>query len=95
MNAIMEQYLWAYINYQQDNWVLFLASCEFEANKHFSETLKYSPFLAKYGWNPWFTESPHPLMKSQPHGPAADLATQLTELHVSLPTDLNYAQIRK
>ena len=51
--------------------------------------------MAKYGWNPRFTELPHPLVKSKPHGPATDLATQLTELHASLRAELKYAQIRQ
>jgi len=35
MNALMEQYLRAYVNYQQENWVLLLPTSEFAANNHF------------------------------------------------------------
>ena len=49
MNAVMEQYLRAYVSYQQDNLVTLLANCEFAANNHFSETLKTSSFVANYG----------------------------------------------
>ena len=66
MNAIMEQYLRAYVNYQQDNWVLLLPTCEFAANNHFSNSLKTSPFLANYGWHPCFTDKLAPLRRSQP-----------------------------
>ena len=31
-NAVMEQYLRAYVNYQQDNWVTYLPMVEFAAN---------------------------------------------------------------
>jgi hypothetical protein len=51
-NAIMEQYLRAYVNYQQDNWVWFLPMAEFAANNHISETTSISPFFANYGLNP-------------------------------------------
>jgi hypothetical protein len=33
VNAIMEQYLWAYCNYQQDNWKQLLPIAEFRYNK--------------------------------------------------------------
>ena len=49
MNAIMEQYLRVYVNYQQDNWVLLLPTCKFAGNNHFSESRRTSPFLANYG----------------------------------------------
>ena len=52
MNAIMEQYLRAYVNYQQDNWVALLPMCQFTANNPFLESMKSSPFLANYGYHP-------------------------------------------
>jgi transposase InsO family protein len=51
-NSIMEQYLWAYINYQQDNWVQFVPMAECTANNHISETTGVSPFFANYGMHP-------------------------------------------
>jgi predicted aspartyl protease len=95
MNAIMEQYLRAYVDYQQDNWVALLATCEFAANNHFSESLKTSPFLANYGWHPRFVETLAPLRKSRPNGPALDFAHQLAELHSVLRTELGLAQNRQ
>ena len=75
MNTIMEQYLRAYINYQQDNWVALLGTCEFAANNSFSESSKCSPFLTNYGYHPCFAETLAPLNKSKPNRPAEDLAT--------------------
>ena len=46
INAIMEQYLRAYVNYQQDDWSLWLPMAEFAANNHASETTGVSPFFA-------------------------------------------------
>ena len=95
MNAIMEQYLRAYVSYRQDNWVLLLPTCEFAANNHFSESLKTSPFLANYGWHPRFTDSLAPLRKSRPDAQAQDFAAQITELHSTLKAELTHAQARQ
>ena len=49
MNAILEQYLRAYINYLQDDWEAWLHMAEFAANNQASETTGMSPFFAIYG----------------------------------------------
>ena len=92
MNAVIEQYLRAYVSYQQDNWVTILVTCEFAAKNHFSETLKTSPFLANYGWHPRFVETLAPLRKAYPDTHAHDLAHQLAELHSILQAELGLAQ---
>jgi transposase InsO family protein len=51
-NAMMEQYLPAYVNYQQDDWVEFLPMEEFAANNHILETTGISPLFTNYGLNP-------------------------------------------
>jgi transposase InsO family protein len=45
-NAYLKQYLRACVNYQQDNWALFLPMAEFEANSSVSVSTGYSPFMA-------------------------------------------------
>jgi hypothetical protein len=52
MNSIIEQYLWAYVNYQQDNWAQLLPIAEFAANNHTSEMTSLSPFFSNYGFHP-------------------------------------------
>jgi hypothetical protein len=52
VNAILEQYLRAYCNYQQDNWVELLSFAEFAYNNSISATTKVSPFFANYGYHP-------------------------------------------
>ena len=47
-NAILEQYLRSYINYQQDNWSDLLAIAEFAYNNRYQETIKTTPFYANY-----------------------------------------------
>ena len=51
-NQTMEQYLWAYINYQQDDWVKWLPLTEFAYNNTIHATLSIIPFYAIYGYNP-------------------------------------------
>lgn len=51
-NSAMEQVLRAYTNYQQDDWVRWLPTAQFEANNTVSETTGISPMMACYGQNP-------------------------------------------
>ena len=49
MNAILEQYLRAYINYLQDDWEAWLHMAKFAANTQASETIGMSLFFMRYG----------------------------------------------
>jgi hypothetical protein len=50
INAILEQYLRAYINFRQNNWVDWLPLAEFALNNAVSEITGFSPFFANYGF---------------------------------------------
>ena len=52
INAGMEQFLRAFTNFHQDDWVDWLPLAEFAANNATSETTGVSPFFANYGFNP-------------------------------------------
>ena len=52
INSGVEQYLRAFMNYHQDDWVDWLPLAEFAANNAVSETTGVSPFFANYGFNP-------------------------------------------
>ena len=52
MNAILEQYLRAYINYLQDDWEAWLHMAEYATNNQASETTGMLPFFATYGQDP-------------------------------------------
>ncbi|KAI0991674.1 hypothetical protein K3495_g16513, partial [Podosphaera aphanis] len=52
MNARVEQYLRAYVNYAQNDWVRYLPSAEFALNNHDSQVTGFSPFMAVYGLHP-------------------------------------------
>ena len=46
-NAILAQYLRAYVNYLQDNWNELLPQAEFAYNNGYQETIKTTPFYVK------------------------------------------------
>ena len=48
-NQTLEQYLRAYVVYQQDNWDTWLPMAEFAYNNSFHPTLGCSPFYALQG----------------------------------------------
>ena len=52
MNAVMEQYLRAYVSYLQDDWADWLPLAEFAANNQASETTGVSPFFGMHGFDP-------------------------------------------
>jgi hypothetical protein len=52
MNAVMEQYLWAHVNYLQDHWAEWLPLAEFTVNNQASETTGSSRFFADKGFDP-------------------------------------------
>ena len=52
LNAGVEQYLRAFMNFRQDDWVDWLPLAEFAANNAVSETTGVSPFFANYGFHP-------------------------------------------
>ena len=52
VNAILQQYLRGYINYQQDNWTEILTMAEFAYNNTVLATTGITPFFALYGQHP-------------------------------------------
>jgi hypothetical protein len=52
MNAVVEQYLRAYVSYLQDDWYDWLPLAEFTGNNSTSETTGVTPFLANSGQHP-------------------------------------------
>jgi len=58
-NTILEQYLRAYINYQQDDWCGYLPLAQFAYNNGYQETIENTPFFANYGINPEYEMIAH------------------------------------
>jgi hypothetical protein len=69
-NAYLKQYLRAYVNYEQDNWALFLPIAEFEANSSISASTGVSPFMATKGYQPRSGHEPPKDMTNTTSGPA-------------------------
>ena len=87
-NGILEQYLRAYINYQQDNWNELLPMAEFTYNNGYQETIKTTPFYANYGINPEHQPIPHMMTQK------ITSATGMKELHDTLQAEITTAQLR-
>ena len=58
MNQTLEQYLWIYCNYQQDNWFELLSLVEFSYNNALSATTSVSSFFANKRYHPNITIHP-------------------------------------
>ncbi|MBW0523529.1 hypothetical protein O181_063244, partial [Austropuccinia psidii MF-1] len=54
VNQILEQYLWMYFSYHQDDWNTWLPLAEFAYNNSDHSSTKQSPFLTVYGRDPQF-----------------------------------------
>jgi len=64
-NAILEPYLRAYINNQQEDWCGYLPLAEFAYNNGYQETIKNTPFFADYGINPEYEMIGHLIQGKQ------------------------------
>lgn len=51
-NSTLEQYLWAFINFQQDNWVQWLRKAKFAYNNTIHSSTKMTLFFALLGYHP-------------------------------------------
>src|SRR5258708_23751188 len=54
-NQVLEQYLWVYMNYQQDDWATLLPMAKFTYNNAMNMTTRVSPFFTNKGYHPEFT----------------------------------------
>lgn len=71
-NAVLEQYLRAFVHYSQDDWTEWLPIADFAHNNAKSETTSISPFFANSGQ--------HPRMEFSSPRPSAPDATTYTRL---------------
>ncbi|MBW0509031.1 hypothetical protein O181_048746 [Austropuccinia psidii MF-1] len=53
-NQILEQYLWMYVSYHQDDWNTWLPLAEFAYNNSDQSSTKQLPFFTVYGRDPKF-----------------------------------------
>jgi hypothetical protein len=90
----MEQSLWNFVNYQQDDWVHWLPIAEFTANNHTLDTTGHSPFYGNYGFHPQLTFGQHPLQdpKDMREVNAQQTAQQMEQLFSELKAEMKRSQ---
>src|SRR5882724_9929926 len=77
VNQILEQYLWVYVNYQQDDCVNLLPLAEFAYNNTSHLVTMVTPFFVNKGFHPKLEVSLEPVVSDTAH----QVATDLKELH--------------
>ena len=88
-NAILEQYLRAYINYQHDDWCGYLPLPEFLYKNGYQETIKNTRFFTNDGINPEL-KMIAPLIQGKQTKPE-----EMSQLHELLRNEMVAAQLRQ
>src|SRR5260221_14365900 len=89
LNQVLEQYLQAYMNYQQDDWSSLLPLAEFAYNNAMNETTGVSLFFANKGYHPSFVLEPNEQVSSPE---AQRFISDLDDLHTELKWSIMRAQ---
>ena len=89
LNQVLEQYLQAYTNYQQDDWSSLLPLVEFAYNNAMNETTGVSLFFANKGYHPSIVAEPDVQVSSTG---AQCFILDLDDLHVELKQSIAKAQ---
>src|SRR5258705_10389622 len=89
INQVLEQYLWAYTNYQQDNWALLLPLVEFAYNNATSATTGISPFFMNKGYHLRLSTN---LLAPSSSSRAQHYMVDLDQLHSQLKVSIAEAQ---
>ena len=90
-NQTLEQYLRAYLNYQQDNWVQLLPIAQHAHNDTKNQTTGKTPFYALYGYHPLQGRN---IQISQENETAIRITKNIQELHAQLKQDIEYINER-
>jgi hypothetical protein len=92
MNAIMEQYRRAHVNYLQDDWVEWLPLAELAVNNQASETTGPSPVPANKGINLRCQFNLSPAAENDINDrQALTISKTLAKIHSHIPTEINTA----
>src|SRR6266436_3563389 len=89
INQVLEQYLRAYTNYQQDNWAPLLPLAEFAYNNTMSTTTGISPFFVNKGYHPRLLMN---LLAPSSSSKAQHYMADLDQLHSQLKASIAEAQ---
>ena len=88
-NQTLEQYLRAYINYQQDDWAAWLSLAEFAYNNSRHESTGTTPFFAAYGVHPEWGADPR--LNDVDVPAAKERAAAMSETRTELEKRLEHA----
>ncbi|MBW0466420.1 hypothetical protein O181_006135 [Austropuccinia psidii MF-1] len=83
VNQILEQYLWRYVSYHQDDWDTFFPLAEFAYNNSDHSSTKKSPFFTVYGRDPQF-DSVHITQDN----PAGKVSTKIQSVQQDVKREL-------
>ncbi|MBW0464092.1 hypothetical protein O181_003807 [Austropuccinia psidii MF-1] len=83
VNQILEQYLWIYFSYHQDDWPTWLPLAEFSHNDAEHSSTKKSPFFTIYGRNHSFNS-----IHISQDSPAGKLSTKLQSVQQVVKEEL-------
>ncbi|MBW0532890.1 hypothetical protein O181_072605 [Austropuccinia psidii MF-1] len=86
VNQILEQYLWLYVSYNQDDWNTWLPLAEFAYNNSDHSSTKKSPFFTVYGRDPQF----HSVHITQ-DTPAGKLSTKTQSVQQDVKREIEVA----
>src|SRR5258707_11468430 len=89
LNQVLEKYLQAYTNYQQDDWSSLLLLAEFAYNNAMNEMTGVSPFFANKGYHPSLMVEPNVQVSSIG---AQRFISDLDDLHTELKRSIAKAQ---
>ena len=90
-NSTIEAYLWAFVNFEQNDWARFLPMAKFAYNNTKNASTGHTPFELKWGYHPCvsFEEDTDPRSKSKS---ADELSAELGELMIVCQENLHHAQ---
>jgi hypothetical protein len=96
-NAVIEQYLRAYVTYLQDDWSDWCPMAEFTGNNAPAESTSVTPFLANYGQHPRMgfevpTGQRRPPLQKIQADEANKFVDRMTELQSLLRDEMTWAQ---
>ena len=94
-NQTMEQYLRAYSNYEQNDWVDLLPLAQFTYNNTVHATTRLSPFMAMYGMHPRMHIAPFVTSRLHSERLADDYAAKIGEVRERLRQNIVEAQERQ
>ena len=89
MNQTVEQYLWHYINYQQDDWVNYLPTAQFAFNNTKHTAMQETPFFANYGYHPFFCGKLQHQDRSISEN-TENKVEKMRDLHMQLSQDIDF-----